>query len=234
MTSPRSRGIAAGTAVRLGQEHGYPALRQALLGAGRGRFRADVDCAAALALFGLRRPNAPEPTVVIRGKERLDGRDHPAVRARPQTDDLDVFKLWIGVPDWAIRDGICARPVMLPSLPPERLDRPLAALSATEHLELRKAANAYLFDDSALWNKYRGVIVRHLAPFRIAVYAYSSLEIAPGGCLEIAETPAVLVVDRLALHETGRLDITATARLVLDSLETKGKAPQACPTTTSL
>ena len=215
------------------REQRYPEPHNFLSAAGRHRFRADVDCAAALALFGLHRPNAPGPEIVISGRERLDGRDHPAIRARPKTDDLDLFKRWIGVPDRAIRDGVYARPVMLPTLPPERLDRPIAALSETEHLELRKAANAYLFDDSALWTEYRGVIVRHFAPFEIAVYAYESLEIAPGGCLEIAETPAVLVVDRLVMHETARLDITATARLVLDTLETKGKAPHACQITTT-
>ena len=82
------------------------------------------------------------------------------------------FKRWIGAPNRAIRDGVYARPIMLPTLPPGRFERPIAEFSEIEHLELRKAANAYIFDNSALWTEYRDVIVRHFAPFEIAVYTY--------------------------------------------------------------
>ena len=215
------------------QDQNHPGLRRSASAAGHHRFRADTDCATTLALFEVHRANAPGPHVVISGRERLDGRDHPTLRVRPKTDDLDIFKRWIGAPNRAIRDGVYARPIMLPTLPPGRFERPIAELSEIEHLELRKAANAYLFDNSALWTEYRDVIVRHFAPFEIAVYTYESLEIAPGGCLEIAETPAVLVVDRLVMHDTSRVDVTATARLVLDTLETTGKAPHEWLTTTS-
>jgi hypothetical protein len=185
-------------------------------------FLVDTDYASALALFGLHRSNHPAPPVIVEGQLRLDGSEHPALRARPATDDIDVFKRWIGVPDRAIREGAFARPVLLPELPPGRLDRPIDALSDVEFDDLRKAANAYLFDDSALWQEYRGAVTRHLAPFHLAVYAFDSIEIAAGCTLQLAETPSVLIVDRLIMNEGAGINVTMTARLVFNHLHTEG------------
>ena len=149
----------------------------------------------------------------------LGGADCPLDRRLLVTDDVDEYKRWIGAADAEISRGARAATPQRPKWkrPPERL---LAAddLDADDRLEVRRAAAAYVWGDSARMQAWRDVIARHAAPFELDVIAASAIALRDGAVLRIAGRATMLVVQHLVLDD-GQVQMTADGHIAVGHLE---------------
>jgi len=122
------------------------------------------------------------------------------------TSDVDLFKLWIGVPDESCRTHTRLQYWPLPTRRwsgrkvSSRLD-----FTADEAADIERAGHVYLFGDSALVRDYRDVIGLYHGTFEAAIYSMSELSVMPGARLSVVGAPAVLLCSKFDLHASGQL-----------------------------
>ena len=135
-----------------------------------------------------------------------------------RTNDLDVFKAWIGLPDAYVRSGKSIAPRDITCAYDETFADSSAALNDYEFRGLMLAAGCYLFGDSADVAQYRRAIELRLAPFEIAVYAARRLIFRSGGSLTITGPPAVLISHRIELQSGSTITTQTVSRILSDHL----------------
>ena len=142
----------------------------------------------------------------------------PLFRRLLTTQDLDVFKSWVGVPNAMIESGALKPPSTLPHVQPRRLEQAKDRLSTAELADLKRAFDYFVFGRSGLVEDYRDAIVMHYSPFEVAVYAGRHVEIMPGASVEVIDVAAVLEIDRLVIHSGGHLRLFTPAKVRINTL----------------
>lgn len=138
-----------------------------------------------------------------------------------ETRNVDQFKNWIGIPDQLILEGQYIAPNELPEgLCSPALAGPREALTDAQWTDVQRAANYYLFGNSAVVSEYRQAITRHFAPFQAVVYAAARLEILPGATVRVNGYPAALIFRELVIHHGGAIKLHTPARMLVQHLLT--------------
>lgn len=136
------------------------------------------------------------------------------------TTNLDELKAWIGIPDTLYQTGILSRAtIKLPtSVAPEirapvaesltvasaaAADAARAALPAAELANLRTAASAYLFGDSALVAGYKTAVENLFPNFQIIFWPFFTITVNPGSILTIGPGQNILFAWKIVIYEGG-------------------------------
>jgi hypothetical protein len=140
-----------------------------------------------------------------------------------RTDNVDVFKSWVGTPDEECPPGSTAA---------EYWPLPAAAwsgrafcsdeLSARERADIEMAGRAYVFGNSSCVTSYRDAIQRVTGTFEVAIYAARSVRIASGGQLRVTGEPAVLLFEELEIADGGSLLVQTVCRAAIGRLSKTG------------
>ena len=138
--------------------------------------------------------------------------------AEIETASIDEFKRWIGFDDDAIRDG-----TTMPAgdAQPAELAGTLAGarvLNDDQWSVVSRAAEAYLFSDSAVSAPFKPAIERYLGPFRAQVIVAEEIVLEPDAELWITGIPAVLAIDRLVCLG-GTLCMSVVSRIVVGEID---------------
>jgi hypothetical protein len=144
----------------------------------------------------------------------------PMLRRVLETQNLEQYKEWIGVPDARIESGLFLPPRDLPQISPAVLER--ADLSLAEKKDLQRAFDYFVFGNSRVVTDYYTAISLHCSPFRAAVYACREVEILSGASLEFTNLPSILLIDRVVIHEGGSIKFFTPSKVLVGTLEKVG------------
>ena len=184
-----------------------------------------VELRSALRFFDLAPDDRWSEALVVEAGAHLEingSEDCPMLRRVLETGSLDRYKQWIGVADQQIQSGLVMPPKELPSTSPDRLAVSKSKLDAPDLEEIKRAFDYYTFGNSAVVTDYHSVITMHCAPFAAALYACRELEIQSGATLEFTNLPAILLLDRLIIHQGGAVKFYTPAKVVVGVLEKVG------------
>jgi hypothetical protein len=184
-----------------------------------------AELRSALRLYDLTPDDRWSEALVVEAGANLridSSEDCPMLRRVLNTQSLEQYKEWIGVPDSQIQSGLVMPPRELPSAAAERLEQPKNLLDAADLEDLKRAFDYYVFGNSAVVSDYRTAIALHHAPFAAALYACSQLEVQSDASLEFTNLPVILLVDRLMIHQGGSLKFYTPAKIVVNVLEKFG------------
>jgi hypothetical protein len=184
--------------------------------------RIDDEYAGALARYGIEPAMVGDsPLVVEPGVNLALSATAPCgiFSRKLDTQDVDQFKAWIGVPDDLIVEGQYLAPKKFPSgIWSPSLEGARETLTDAQWSDLESATQYYLFGNSALVSQYRQAIVRHWAPFEAAVYAASRIEILPGASVCVTGYPAALIFREVVIHHGGAIKLYTPARMLVQHL----------------
>ena len=158
----------------------------------------------------------PPKTTMLLSANDAQSYLHPRIL---NTEDLDELKAWIGIPNVLFEAGKLDRgsivlPTSVAPTIPARKARATAAVSTeadaarialpAEHLvNLRTAAQAYIFGDSQLVTGYKTAIEHYFPHLQINFWPFYTITVYPGSILTIGAGQNVLFAWKILIYEGG-------------------------------
>jgi hypothetical protein len=121
------------------------------------------------------------------------------------TNDVDVYKQWIGVPNSAAQASATMGPGEFGD--PQSLSTVdfSGPLNAEARRQLAEIARTYIFGNGSALGAFKELIEINFAPFEAKLVRAGEITIQSGGQLLLCDYPLILIADKVDLHDGAQI-----------------------------